>query len=71
MKLTLIYSDIPFWRAEVIRLPLYIGNITFEDRRVSREEFDVQKKVVEKLQKDLIKLKIQKKVKKTTKAKRS
>jgi len=39
MKLTLIYFNIPFWRAEVIRLALYIGNITFEDRRVSREEF--------------------------------
>ena len=38
---------------------------------VSREEFDVQKKIVEKLQKDLIKLKTQKIVKKTTKAKRS
>ena len=32
---------------------------------VSREEFDVQKKIVEKLQKDLIKLKTQKIVKKT------
>ena len=39
MKLTLIYFNIPFWRAEVIRLALYIGNITFEDRRVSAEEF--------------------------------
>ena len=38
---------------------------------VSREEFDVQKKIVAKLQKDLIKLKTQKIVKKTTKAKRS
>ena len=38
---------------------------------VSREEFDVQKKIVEKLQKDLVKLKTQKIVKKTTKAKRS
>ena len=39
MKLTLIYLNIPFWRAEVIRLALYIGDIKFEDRRVSREEF--------------------------------
>jgi len=35
---------------------------------VSREEFEVQKKIVEKLQKDLKKIK---KVKKSTKAKRS
>ena len=41
---------------------------------VSREEFEVQKKVIEKLQKDLIKFKIQtrkeKSSKKTTKAKK-
>ena len=35
---------------------------------VSREEFEVQKKIVEKLQKDLIKLKIKKK---STKVKKS
>ena len=38
---------------------------------VSREEFEVQKKIIEKLQKDLIKFKIQKIKKKTTKAKKS
>ena len=42
---------------------------------VSREEFEVQKKMVEKLQRDLIKFKIQrqkgKSNKKTTKAKKS
>jgi len=37
---------------------------------VSREEFEVQKKLIEKLQKDLTKLK-NKKIKKTTKAKKS
>ena len=37
---------------------------------VSREEFEVQKKIIEKLQKDLIKLKIKKK-KKFTKVKKS
>ena len=37
---------------------------------VSREEFEVQKKLIEKLQKDLIKFKINKTKKKTTKAKR-
>ena len=38
---------------------------------VSREEFEVQKKIIEKLQKDLIKLKIKKTIKKTTKANKS
>ena len=38
---------------------------------VSREEFEVQKKVVEKLQKELIKYKIQQTKKKPTKAKKS
>ena len=38
---------------------------------VSREEFEVQKKIIEKLQKNLIKLKIQKIKKKSTKAKKS
>ena len=38
---------------------------------VSREEFEVQKKIIEKLQKDLIKFKIKKTIKKTTKANKS
>ena len=38
---------------------------------VSREEFEVQKKIIEKLQKDLIKLKTQKEKKKPIKAKKS
>ena len=38
---------------------------------VSREEFEVQKKIIEKLQKDLIKSKIKKTIKKTTKANKS
>ena len=38
---------------------------------VSREEFNVQKKIIEKLQKDLIKFKIKKTIKKTTKANKS
>jgi len=37
---------------------------------VSREEFEVQKKITEKLQKDLIKLKIKKTIKPSTKAKK-
>ena len=39
MKLTLIYFNIPFWRAEIIRLALFIGNIEFEDRRITGKEF--------------------------------
>ena len=38
---------------------------------VSREEFEVQKKIIEKIQKDLVKPKIQKAKKKSTKAKKS
>ena len=38
---------------------------------VSREEFEVQKRIIEKLQKDLIKLKIKKTRKKSTRAKKS
>ena len=38
---------------------------------VSRDEFEVQKKIIEKLQKDLIKLKIKKTKKKFIKAKKS
>jgi len=38
---------------------------------VSREEFEVQKKIIEKLQKDLTKLKIKKTKKRPTKAKKS
>ena len=39
MKLKIYYSHTPFWRAEVLRVSLYIGNIPFEDVRISREEF--------------------------------
>ena len=38
---------------------------------VSREEFEVQKKIIKKLQKQLAKFKIKAKKKKTTKAKKS
>ena len=33
------YSHTPFWRAEVLRISLFISNIPFEDVRISREEF--------------------------------
>ena len=39
MDLKVYYSDTPFWRAEVLRVSLFIGNISFEDVRISREEF--------------------------------
>ena len=38
---------------------------------VSREEFEIKKKLIEKLQKDLDKLKVKKNKKKTTRAKKS
>ena len=34
------YSHTPFWRAEVLRVSLYISGIPFEDVRISREEFN-------------------------------
>ena len=41
MKIRLFYTDIPFWRAEVSRLALYIGGIDFEDVRMTwRDDFD-------------------------------
>lgn len=39
MKISLIYLDFPFWRAEVSRLALFIGNIDFKDLRISLDEF--------------------------------
>ena len=33
------YSHTPFWRAEVLRVSLFIKDIPFEDIRISREEF--------------------------------
>ena len=33
------YTHTPFWRAEVLRVSLFISNIPFEDARISREEF--------------------------------
>ena len=33
------YSHLPFWRAEVLRVSLFIKDIPFEDIRVSREDF--------------------------------
>ena len=33
------YSQTPFWRAEVLRVSLYISNIPFEDIRITKDEF--------------------------------
>ena len=33
------YSHTPFWRAEVLRVSLFISNTPFEDIRITREEF--------------------------------
>ena len=38
MDLKLIYFDLPFWRAEVSRLSLYIANIEFDDVRIITDE---------------------------------
>ncbi|PPR79890.1 MAG: hypothetical protein CFH01_00099 [Alphaproteobacteria bacterium MarineAlpha2_Bin1] len=39
MELVFIYLDIPFWRAEVGRIALFMGDVNFRDLRVTREEF--------------------------------
>ena len=39
MELKIIYFNFPFWRAEVARIPLYISNTKFEDKRITSEEF--------------------------------
>ena len=39
MKLSFIYLDSPFWRAEVGKIALYIGGIEFENKIITREEF--------------------------------
>ena len=52
-------------------LNLKMETITNKLNLVSREEFEVQKKLIEKLQKDLIKFKIQKTKRKSIKAKKS
>ena len=39
MKLRIYYSHTPFWRAEVLRVSLYISKIPFEDVRITKDEF--------------------------------
>jgi glutathione S-transferase len=38
-KITLYYFTIPFWRAEVSRLSLFIGNIEFDDYRIQNDDY--------------------------------
>ena len=44
MKITLYYFKIPFWRAEVTRLSLFISDIPFIDHRIEGDEYDEFKK---------------------------
>jgi len=39
MTLKIYYSHSPFWRAETLRASLFLGNIPFEDIRITKEEF--------------------------------
>ena len=39
MKITLIYFNFPFWRAEVSRISLNSCSIDFYDKRITSEEF--------------------------------
>jgi len=39
LKITFIYLNAPFWRAEIGRIALHLGSIDFEDTRISRDEF--------------------------------
>ena len=39
MDLKIVYLDLPFWRAEVARLALFIADVKFEDLRVNSAEF--------------------------------
>ena len=39
MNVTLIYLDNPFWRIELARITLFIVDISFNDKRITLEEF--------------------------------
>ena len=43
MDIVLVYPSFPFWRAEVSRLALFLGDVEFENRHPSREEFRAAK----------------------------
>jgi len=52
-------------------LKFKMQTVTNKLKLVSRDEFEIQKKIIEKLQKDIIKLKAKKLKKKSIKAKKS
>ena len=39
MNLTLIYFNLPVWRAEVPKISLFMGDIPFDNRIISFEGF--------------------------------
>jgi hypothetical protein len=39
MRISIIYFNFPFWRAEVSRIALHIGKIKYDDIRIDRDEF--------------------------------
>lgn len=43
MNIRLIYFDLPFWRAEISRLALFLGGVPFKDIRVTSNEFQRMK----------------------------
>ena len=43
MDIKIIYFNLPFWRAEISRLPLFIANIKFDDVRPSGDDWDYAK----------------------------
>jgi len=43
VDIKIIYFDLPFWRAEISRLPLFIANIKFDDVRPSDDDWDYAK----------------------------
>ena len=51
-------------------LKFKVENIANKLNLISREEFEVQKKIIEKLQKDLVRFKIKKTQKKSTRVKK-
>ena len=44
MNISFIYLNFPFWRAEIGKIALFMGGIHFENRVITREEFERVKK---------------------------
>ncbi len=45
MDITLIYLDNPFLRVKLARIPLFVGGISFGEKRISLKEFRSAKEV--------------------------